>query len=261
MKHISYLIILLAFSVAEIKGKESTFSLAKPHIPSNQRCELASKYINEALLPVEENLSNYKILGNCALKIGDIKVAKYYWGKAALLGDESSLINIGMISSLDPSSEQERYFGITILRKVGNQNVKEKSMSKLFSALMIISYPYEGLSDNIKKRKTVAKLLAEAAELEHTHEIYLSAMVIKYLVNLGYFEEIESTDPRVEQVLQIARDTKPYYCYMSEVLERNLYKVPQKKELNQRYNNGCIIESEALNKEIEEILQQDEKVR
>lgn len=254
MKRILFLFLLVAFSATESKEKESTFSLAKPYIPSNQRCELANRYIDESLLPVDRNLGNYKILGNCALKIGDINKAKYYWGKAALLGNESSLINIGMISSLDPLSEQERFFGISILRKAGEQNVKEKSMSMLFSALMLISYPYEGLSDEIKKRETVAKLLVQAEELEQKHEIYLSAMVIKYLVVLGYFDKTESTVPIIEQAFQIARETKPYHCYMSEVLERNLYRLPQRKELTQSYKNGCLIESEARNKEIEGML-------
>lgn len=231
---------LLAVCGGVSQAKESTFSLVKPFIPSSERCELAQEYISETLLPVKKNIYNYEILGNCALKKGDVELAKAYWSKAAILGSESSLINIGMITSLDPISQHERFFGLAVLKKVGQQNLEEKSMSKLFGALMLVSYPYDELSDNEgKKLETIATLLLQAAELEKEHNIHLSSMVIRYLFEIGYFDKTQISIESFGQVIQIAKETKPYYCYMSEVLERDLYKLPQRDEVTQRYKHGC----------------------
>ena len=212
-------------------SNEPVLSQVVPRIPSENRCQLAKAYITQSLLPVEENLSNYMILGNCALKKNKLNVAFEYWNKAALLGDESSMANIGRISSLNASSADERIFGWKVLAKLGEQNVKYAYLSKLFTALSLLAYSefYEREYDR-DIHETVAQLFIQAIELEKqfTNE---SLMITKYLLSADYFTNIKLKEATFNRIATAAKEANPHFCYMHEALVRDIYKLPKNKFL------------------------------
>lgn len=239
-KKLVYTLFIYFLVSTNTKSSEPVLSQAIPRIPSEERCQLAKSYIDEMILSLEKNLANYKIMGNCSFKKNDLKMAFNYWGKAALLGDEESLANIGRISALSSSSHAERVFGLKILSRYGEQYEKEQYLVKLFAALSLMANPTSFSKEGTENPyETVLELLLQAIEMEKQYDMSESAMIAKYLLYINYFDQFNLDAATLIRMKSSVKDTDAYYCYMHEALTRDLYKVPTTDEAINFYSKEC----------------------
>lgn len=157
-----------------------------------------------------------------------------------MLGYESSALNVGRILSLHPSSQNERDFGLMVLLKAGKENEKYKYLGRLFAALSLVSFSDSNTStEKVENVTKVADLLVQAVELEKAQGIEEAALVVKYLVNIDYFDSDGLKTSNKTKLFQIAEQTLPYYCYMEEALTRNLYRLPKSHDTLTHYKTEC----------------------
>lgn len=239
-KSIFFFAMLVASLSLNAQTDELVLSLAVPRIPSEARCDMANLYVKNKLVPIHRNLSAYKIAGNCALKVHDVKTAIYHWSKAALMGDELSLINIARISALAEESMNDREFGLTLFVKAREKSDEFKYLVKLFAALQLIAFSNASTVDHPDDKLTsISQLLIDAVALESLHNKEEAAMILRYLYYIEYFDSLDSSSALYKKVKTLANSANPHFCYMQEALKRDLYKLPKDDTRLAKYGKQC----------------------
>jgi hypothetical protein len=193
------------------------FGYLIPLKPTPQHCELA----NQISALNEEERGSYDAhlnnAGGCAYYSGNIEKAIEFWSEAYTKGIDRSLQPLARVLALS-DIPKDRLLGASLLRAYIELNPNDSYLLPLFLGLQKI-------------------------ELELEQKSFVTVQVLHYLRHIEYFSDDDfQQKASLLKLYKRMEEQSISYCYISDSLTFDIFKLPSDDKTNQYYKKKCVDE-------------------
>ena len=230
------LILILGYSQLSVSSERPLFGYLIPLKPTPQHCELA----NQISALNEEERGSYDAhlnnAGGCAYYSGNIEKAIEFWSEAYTKGIDRSLQPLARVLALS-DIPKDRLLGASLLRAYIELNPNDAYLLPLFLGLQKIAY------SELVNKNLVFEYLNLAFELELEQKSFVTVQVLHYLRHIEYFSDDDfQQKASLLKLYKRMEEQSISYCYISDSLTFDIFKLPSDDKTNQYYKKKCVDE-------------------